>query len=282
MMGQSLAAPAVARATTARSAGSQNPAPRPRRNWAHTRASGFALILVLLALWEASSRLGWVQGQSWPPFSAVLVAAWRGTLGGELSLPLLSTIGRMLAGYAIGCSLGVALGLLLGANRWIRWIVLPVVEMIRPIPIPAIVPPLILFLGIDDALKVFVVALASFFPALINTMAGVLGVDDVLLQTARTFRVGWSRTVLRVVLPATLPAIASGLRVAIGLALVVTVVAEMIAGSAGIGYYIVQMQYALRPDAMYAAVLCLAVTGYVLNRLFLIGEARLMPWMGRG
>jgi ABC-type nitrate/sulfonate/bicarbonate transport system permease component len=255
---------------------------QPARPWLQTRLSGFALILALLVLWEASARLGWVQSQSWPPFSAVLAAAWRGFADGELSLPLLSSLGRMLAGYAIGCSLGVAVGLLLGGNRWIRYLVLPVLEVIRPIPIPAIVPPLILFLGIDDALKIFVVALASFFPALINTMAGVLGVDDVLLQTARTFRTGWTRTMLRVVLPATLPAIASGLRVAIGLALVVTVVAEMIAGSAGLGYYIVQMQYALRPDAMYAAVLCLALTGYTLNRLFLLGEARLIPWMGRG
>jgi ABC-type nitrate/sulfonate/bicarbonate transport system permease component len=255
---------------------------QPARPWLHTRASGLALILALLVLWEASARLGWVQSQSWPPFSAVLAAAWRGFTDGELSLPLLSSLGRMLAGYAIGCSLGVAVGLLLGGNRWIRYLVLPVLEVIRPIPIPAIVPPLILFLGIDDALKIFVVALASFFPALINTMAGVLGVDDVLLQTARTFRTGWTRTMLRVVLPATLPAIASGLRVAIGLALVVTIVAEMIAGSAGLGYYIVQMQYALRPDAMYAAVLCLALTGYTLNRLFLLGEARLIPWMGRG
>ena len=254
---------------------------RPRRDWAHTRASGVLLVVGLLLLWEASARFGWVQSGSWPPFSAVLAATWRGFVEGELALPLLSTIGRMLAGYAIGCSLGVVLGLLLGGNRWLRYLLLPVVEAIRPIPIPAIVPPLILFLGLDDALKIFVVALASFFPALINTMAGVLGVDDVLMQTARTFRVGWTRTTLRVVLPATLPAISSGLRVAIGLALVVTVVAEMIAGSAGIGYHIVQMQYALRPDAMYAAVLCLALTGYVLNRLFLAGEARLIPWMGR-
>jgi ABC-type nitrate/sulfonate/bicarbonate transport system permease component len=268
---QSTAMPRLGGAARREAKRTSRAAVQPARPWLHTRASGLALILALLVLWEASARLGWVQSQSWPPFSAVLAAAWRGFTDGELSLPLLSSLGRMLAGYAIGCSLGVAVGLLLGGNRWIRYLVLPVLEVIRPIPIPAIVPPLILFLGIDDALKIFVVALASFFPALINTMAGVLGVDDVLLQTARTFRTGWTRTMLRVVLP-----------VAIGLALVVTVVAEMIAGSAGLGYYIVQMQYALRPDAMYAAVLCLALTGYTLNRLFLLGEARLIPWMGRG
>jgi ABC-type nitrate/sulfonate/bicarbonate transport system permease component len=247
-----------------------------------TRLSGFVLILALLALWEASARLGWARSESWPPVTSVFAALVRGLVDGELTSSLLSTLRRMLTGYGIGSAIGVALGLLLGVNRWLRWLILPLVEAIRPIPVPAIVPPLILFLGIDDALKVFVVALASFFPALINTMAGVVGVDDVLLQTARTFRVGWGRTLLRVVLPATLPAIASGLRIALGLALVVTVVAEMIAGSAGIGYYIVQMQYAMRPEAMYAAVLSLALVGYLLNRLFLLTEARLIPWMGRG
>lgn len=275
MAGSATGAPALEDAAPA-------PARRPRALRPPARASGVALILALLALWEASARLGWVGSENWPPFSRVLAAARDGLAGGELAGPLLSTLGRMLAGYAVGCGLGVALGLLLGVNRWARYLVAPLVEAIRPIPIPAIVPPLILFLGIDDALKVFVVALASFFPALINTMAGVLGVDDVLVQTARTFRVGPWRTLFAVVLPAALPAIASGLRVALGLALVVTVIAEMIAGSAGMGYAIVQMQYAMRPDAMYAAVLLLALTGYALNRLFLAAEARLIPWMGRG
>jgi ABC-type nitrate/sulfonate/bicarbonate transport system permease component len=84
-----------------------------------------------------------------------------------------------------------------------------------------------------------------------------------------------------VLLPATLPAISAGLRTATSLALVVAVLAEMIAGSSGIGYYLVQMQYALRPDLMYAGVLYLAVTGYLLNRMFLVLEARLIPWMGK-
>ncbi|MFT4116109.1 ABC transporter permease [Bradyrhizobium sp.] len=257
------------------------------RSWSmrsilRTRLSGFVLIAGLLALWECSVRFGWVHSQSWPPFSAVVVACLRGLADGELATTLLSTLRRMLTGYLIGCGVGVCLGLLLGTVTWLRWMIQPIIEVVRPIPIPAIVPPLILFFGVDDALKIFVVALACFFAAFINTLAGVTGVDDVLLQTARTFRTSWSRTLLRVILPSTLPAIASGLRVALGLALVVAVIAEMIAGSAGIGYYIVQMQYALRPDAMYAAILCLAATGYLLNRAFLFAERRLIPWMGRG
>jgi ABC-type nitrate/sulfonate/bicarbonate transport system permease component len=125
------------------------------------------------------------------------------------------------------------------------------------------------------------VALACFFPVFLNTLAAIAGVDEVLMQTAQTFRIGRLRTLLRVILPASLPMIAAGMRVAIGIALVVTVIAEMIAGSGGLGYYIVQMQYAMKPEAMYSAVVCLAATGYVLNRGFLAVERWLIPWMGK-
>ena len=114
-----------------------------------------------------------------------------------------------------------------------------------------------------------------------NTLAGVESIDDVLLQTARTFRTGRVRTLTRVFLPATQPMIAAGLRIAIGIGLVVTVISEMIAGSSGLGYYIVQMQYAMKPEAMYAAIVTLALTGYTLNRIFLALEAHFIPWMGQ-
>jgi ABC-type nitrate/sulfonate/bicarbonate transport system permease component len=123
--------------------------------------------------------------------------------------------------------------------------------------------------------------MASFFPIFSNTFAGVATVDDTLIQTARTFRTPTVRLLARVVFPATLPAIAAGLRTATSLCLVVAVLSEMIAGSSGIGYYLVETQYAMRPDLMYAAVLYLAATGYALNRIFLVLEARLVPWMGR-
>lgn len=245
------------------------------------RWSGILLVLALLMLWEASARLGWVNSSNWPPVTGVVAALVHGLASGELGQLLASTLARTAAGYAIGCACGIALGLFLGTNRWANYIVKPLIEVFRPIPAPAIVPPLILFLGVDNALKVFVVSLACFYPVFLNTLAGVAGVDDVLLQTARTFKVPSRRILLSVVLPASLPMISAGMRTATGIALVVTVIAEMIAGSAGLGYYIVQMQYALRPEAMYAAVICLAATGYLLNRIFLVAEARLIPWLGK-
>ena len=246
-----------------------------------SRLSGVVLVVLLLILWECSARFGWVGSRNWPPVSSVLVAVGRGLANGEISIVLVSTLRRMATGYALGCASGVALGLVLGANRWLRWLVQPLIEVLRPIPAPAIIPPLILFLGVDDALKIFIIGLTCLFPAFINTLAGVNGIDDILVQTARTFRAGWWRTLIQVILPASLPSIAAGLRTAISLALVVAVTAEMIAGSSGIGYYIVQMQYAMKPEYMYAAVLCLAIVGYGLNRIFLSVEARAIPWIGR-
>lgn len=245
------------------------------------RLYGVALIVALLSLWEVSSRLGWIVSAYWPPVTTVIRAAVEQLAGGDMLRAFASTLYRAGVGYAAGSVTGVVFGILVGKSRVLRLALLPLIEIIRPIPTPAVIPPLILFLGVDDTLKIFIVSLASFFPVFTNTLSGVAAIDDTLIQTARTFRVGWMRTLRSVVFPATLPAIAAGLRTATSLALVVAVLSEMIAGSNGIGYYLVQMQYALRPDLMYAAVLYLAVTGYALNRAVIALERRLIPWMGK-
>jgi ABC-type nitrate/sulfonate/bicarbonate transport system permease component len=252
----------------------------PARKPFDKRWLGVALIFALLSLWEASARRGWVTSDYWPPFSLVLRAALYGLGDRDMTNAFLSTISRSALGYATGSSIGIILGILLGVNRWARYLLLPIVEIVRPIPAPAIVPPLILFLGVDDALKISIVALACFFPVFTNAFSGVQSIDDTLLQTARTFRVRWLATLFKVVFPASLPMLTAGLRAAISIALVVGVIVEMIAGASGIGYFIVQMQYAMRPDIMYAAVIYLAAIGYLLNRAFLMLERRAIPWMG--
>ena len=242
---------------------------------------GAAIVIGLLLLWEVSARLHWVASANWPPFSIVLQAAFNALRDGEMLPAFISTIRRASIGYALGSSVGIGLALLLGMNRWLRYLLLPVVEFIRPIPGPAIIPPLILFLGVDDALKIAIIALACFFPVFTTTLAGVFSVDDTYLQTAHTFRLTWLDTIRKVVFPATLPAIAAGLRTAASLALIAAVIVEMVAGAGGIGYFMVQMQYAMRPDLMYAAVIYLAVFGYLLNRSFLVLERSAIPWMGK-
>lgn len=262
-------------------AGRGGVAARPILDRIDTRAYGFLLVAALLSFWELSSRAGWVISDYWPPVSHVFAAAIAQLAGGEILFALTATLRRAAIGYIVASAVGITLGIVLARHRVLRCGLLPLIELVRPMPTPAVIPPLILFLGVDDALKIFIVALASFFPIFTNTFAGVAAIDDTLIQTARTFRTGWLRMLYRVVLPATLPAIAAGLRTATSLCLVVGVLSEMIAGASGIGYYLVEMQYAMRPDLMYAAVLYLAVTGYALNRIFLALETRLIPWMGR-
>jgi ABC-type nitrate/sulfonate/bicarbonate transport system permease component len=266
---------------TLEGAGLKRSGTRSLRAWLGTRVYGVLLIASLLTFWEASSRLGWIVSAYWPPVTAIFSVAVAQLAGGEMLVSLAATLRRAAIGYAAGSVVGIGLGILLGKSRLLRIALLPLIEIIRPIPTPAVIPPLILFLGVDDALKIFIISLSSFFPVFTNTYAGVAAIDDTLIQTARTFRTSWERTLRSVLLPATMPAIAAGLRTATGLTLVVAVVSEMIAGSSGIGYYLVEMQYALRPDLMYAAVMYLAITGYALNRIFLVLEARFIPWMGK-
>lgn len=242
-----------------------------------TRASGAALIAALLALWQFSA-LYWVASPNWPPVSEIGRSLTSGVRSGELAAVFGSSLYRMLAGYAIGAAAAVAVGLAMAGMRLAFAALEPAMELLRPIPIPAIVPPLILLLGVDDAMKISIVAFSAFFPVLVNTIAGVRAVDPVAIDVARTFNTGRLRTALRVVLPASLPYILAGMRVSLALALIVTVVAEMIAGSAGIGYYLITMQYALRASDMYGAIFLLAALGYVLNRGFLAVERRILHW----
>jgi ABC-type nitrate/sulfonate/bicarbonate transport system permease component len=184
----------------------------------------------------------------------------------------------MVVGYAIGVAGAIVLGLAMAKLRAARAVLNPWVELLRPIPISAMVPPLILLLGLDDALKIFAIAFSVFFPVLVNTTAGVRAVDPVAIDVGRTLRVGRLAMVRSVIIPASLPYILAGMRISLPLALIVAVTAEMISGSAGIGYYLITMQYAMRPADMYAAVFLLAFLGYVLNAAFLMVERRLLHW----
>jgi ABC-type nitrate/sulfonate/bicarbonate transport system permease component len=242
-----------------------------------TRLSGCLLIVALLALWEFSARV-LVQSPNWPPFTDVMQALAAGLTTSELPTVFASTIGRMLAGFTIGAAIAIAVGLAMGSSRFVHHMLQPAIEFLRPLPVPGIIPPLILLLGIDDKMKIFVVAFSAFFPVVINTAQGVRTADPTLVATARTFRHGRFRVMRSIILPASLPYIFSGLRISLALALIVTIVAEMISGSQGLGHYLITMQYAMRAADMYAGVVLIAAAGYLLNLSFLAVEHRVIHW----
>jgi ABC-type nitrate/sulfonate/bicarbonate transport system permease component len=243
-----------------------------------SRWIGVVLIAVLLGAWEAASRLEVLPSLSFPPVS-VIVQTWAELLAsGELLRELLPSLARMFGGYLIGVLLGVGIGLMMGMWRFFYNLLEPVTELLRPIPSPAYIPIVILFLGIDDEMKIFMISFASFFPVLLNTYSGVRSVDPVQLQTARTFGVRGRKLLWQIVLPAASPYIFTGMRVSLAVALIVMVISEMVAASNGIGYFILAAQRGFKIRDMYAGVLTLALVGYVLNRLFIAVENRVLAW----
>jgi ABC-type nitrate/sulfonate/bicarbonate transport system permease component len=158
----------------------------------------------------------------------------------------------------------------------------PLTEFIRPIPSSAYIPVAILFLGIGDEMKIFVIFLACLFPVLLNTFGGVRGIDPVLIDTGRTFGVSRLTTLWQIVLPASLPNILTGMRISLGLSLIVGVVAEMISGNSGIGYFILNNQRIFRVPEMFAGIFTLGLLGFLINLLFLRLESHLLRWRDTG
>jgi NitT/TauT family transport system permease protein len=243
-----------------------------------SRLLGVVFIGLLLVLWEVAAANAIFPPMSFPRMSAIFETWWELLLSGELLRELIPSLWRMFAGYFIGVVLGVAFGLLMGYFRFFYNLLEPITEVLRPIPSPAYLPIMILFLGIDDEMKVFMIAFASIFPVLLNTYSGVRSVDPIQLQTARTFGVSGRKLLTQIVLPASSPYIFTGMRVSLAVALIVMVIAEMVAASNGIGYFILSAQRGFKIRDMFAGVLTLAMLGYILNRLFLAIENRVLAW----
>jgi ABC-type nitrate/sulfonate/bicarbonate transport system permease component len=242
------------------------------------RIPGILLILFLLALWEASVRLGWVVSPTWPAFSDVLATFWTNLIDGTYFSVIGSSLRRLFAGYFLAVALAVSIGLAMGVWRWFFLLAEPLVEFLRPIPSPAYLPMAILFLGIDDTMKVFMVAFAAFFPILLNTVSGVRAVDPVLLETGKTFGYGRWQIVKQILLPASASFVLTGMRISLAIALIVTVIAEMVAGNSGIGFYVLNAQRSFLVPEMYAGVIALAFVGFGLNKLFVFAEHAAMHW----
>ena len=176
----------------------------------------------------------------------------------------------------MGCLFAVLC--LLGLLPWLRELTEPVLEFFRAIPPPAIIPIVMLLLGITDTMKIAVIVSGAVWPILLNTIDGVRSVDRVLVATAATFRLSPWQRFWKVILPAASPQIVTGLRVSLAIALVLVTTSEMVVSNDGLGYYVLDLQRSFQMAEMYAAVVALGLIGYALNRLFLLLDGRVMGW----
>lgn len=245
-----------------------------------TRASGVALLVFLAVMWELSVARGWIESLTWPRLSNVAVALFDTVISGEIVSQMWTTTWRIAVGFAAATALGILLGTLMGSIKWVDNLFEPITELLRPIPVSALVPVAILFFGIRSQMKIAMIIYAAVWPVLLNTFRGVKNADGVLIETSRTFGFSTGTILWKVRLPAAAPFIATGMRLSLAVALVVAIVAEMIAGGDGMGVYILQRQRTFHVPEMYAAIIVLAVFGYLLNRVFVFIEKRIVFWGG--
>jgi ABC-type nitrate/sulfonate/bicarbonate transport system permease component len=242
------------------------------------RWPGFVLVGAVLLLWQCASAFGWVDSVMVPRVTTVLATWWSDFANGEIPSQLVPTLGRIALGLALAIAIGMPLGLLMGVSPLAYRMLEPIMELIRPIPSAAYIPVAILFLGLGDQMKLFVIVLACVFPILLNTYGGVIGVDAVLIDTGRTLGTPRFAILRKIVFPASLPSVLTGVRISLGIAFIVAVTSEMIAGNNGLGYFIIDRQLSYHVAEVFAGILTLGVMGFAMNLIFLKVERYLLRW----
>ncbi len=242
------------------------------------RFSGVIVFAALAGAWQAVSAAGLVSALYFPPVSTIAATFWKLSASGLLPALAGQTLGRALAGLAIAALAAVPLGLGMGVSRRLDALLAPTLELLRPVPPPAIIPAAMLFLGIGPAMKVFVVVFACFFPILVGAADGARDIPPGFRLTAAAYGVSRRDTLFGVVLPAAGPGVAAGLRTAVPMALIVAVLSEMIGATGGIGHYILRMQRTFAIPEMYAGVAMLGLMGLAVNAAASCGLDRLLRW----
>ncbi|MBB3193653.1 aliphatic sulfonate ABC transporter permease SsuC [Roseateles terrae] len=219
------------------------------------------LPLLILVVWQLSAQWGWLSTRVLPAPSAVARAAWELSASGELWQHLVVSTRRALLGFAIGGGLGLALGLITGSWRWAETALDTTLQMLRNVPALALIPLVILWFGIDESAKLFLVALGVFFPVYLNTFHGIRHVDRDLIEMARSYGLrGWA-LYRRVILPGATASILVGLRFSLGLMWVMLIVAETLSAQAGIGYMTMNAREFLQTDVVLVGILIYALLG---------------------
>jgi len=252
----------------------------PSRAWLRVRAAlaPWLLPVLLLLAWEVSARAGWLSSRILPEPLAVATAFWSLAASGELWEHLRTSLWRAASGFAVGAGLGLALGLLTGSFRQAETLLDTTLQMVRNIPALALIPLVILWFGIDETAKLFLLAVGVFFPVYLNTFHGIRATDAGLIEMARSYGLkGWP-LYRDVILPGALPSILVGVRFSLGLVWVLLIVAETISAQAGIGYMTMNAREFLQTDVVLVGILLYAILGKLADLVARALERRLLRW----
>jgi NitT/TauT family transport system permease protein len=257
-----------------------------KRNWQQNwqeRGVGLVVPLLAIAFWHWITQAGLVNpqilpspldvGRKWVEYLLPLQTFkeqgganwWSWAFSGELVVDTLTSLYRVVVGFAIGGGLALPLGLAMGASPRVYAWMNPLVQILRPIPPIAYIPLAILWFGLGNPPAVFLIALGAFFPVLMNTIAGVRQVDGIYLRAARSLGAGRTTMFVRVILPAAVPYILSGVRIGIGTAFIVVIVSEMIAVNNGLGFRILEAREYFWSDKIIAGMISIGMLGLAID-----------------
>jgi len=251
---------------------------RPQGRQLAAQFKGWVVPLALVVIWEAAVQLGGVSAHLLPPPSELVVTLSELAASGELLRHIGVSSLRVLVGFAIGAVLALLVGAAVGLSRELEAYLDPTFQALRAIPSLAWVPLLLLWLGIDEAPKITLIAIGAFFPVYLNLVAGIQNVDRKLVEVGGIFGVkGW-RLIVRIFLPAALPNLLTGLRTGLSLAWMFLVAAELIAATRGLGYLLTDGREMARADLVIVAIIVLALLGKLSDSVLQLAERRLLVW----
>ena len=240
-------------------------------------ARGLVIPAAVIILWEVLAWIGALPSYLVGP-GVILATAAQMIVSGELWTHLGVSLLRCYGGFILGAFLGGGAGLLAGVSKGLRSLLDPLVSLSYPVPKIAMLPILMVWLGLGDASKIAIIALSVFYPLYISAYQGSLAVSPLLVWSARTFGASRLRIFLRVILPASLPPIFAGLRVGLAIAFILLFAAEMVSANRGLGYLIVQAQHFQRFDIMFVAVATIGLFGFMSDRLLMFTQRRLLAY----
>jgi sulfonate transport system permease protein len=228
-------------------------------------ARNLVVIAVVIGIWQWLVSSGTISAQFLASPSQIVRAIVDGYTNGQLTTDTAVTLQRVAVGWAVGCGLGYIVGLIIGVAKLADETLGPLLELLRPVSPVALVPVAILWFGIGNFAKYFIIAFACFWPVLLNTKAGVRRIPDLQRRVAKVLHLSWSEQLFKVYLPGTLPDVFVGLRLSAGIAFVVVVAAELVGATDGLGYQILSAEQSFKTPLVFGAVVLLALFGLAAN-----------------
>jgi len=237
----------------------------------------FSPFLILMVC-EMIGRSRLIEPFFFPPPSSMLKALYAMTISGEIFPHIGISIMRAISGYMIAAVMGLIIGILVAWSQIFENIFDPLIELLRPISTFALVPVMFIWFGIGNGSKIAIIVKACFFPIVLNTIAGIKGVDLRLIQAARALGANGLQMWTKVLIPSALPMIITGMRISTAMSMLAIVGVEMLAADSGIGFLVIDAQRTFATDRMFAGIIVISLMGFSLDRIARLIQGRILTW----